>query len=137
MMQRIKDAYNALLGKKNTRTIYDTAPYAVTRRQLGSISPDNIQYIREMTEQEAIDHAQEIALIAKNAAFDREIDALIDTQVYWMAQEADGLRQQDFGKGTVNGLCLIKERFHRLESEHDVRVRPKEMLEDLEKYEII
>lgn len=137
MIQRIKDAWNVLIGGPKIRIIYDTAPYAVTRKQLGSISPENVQYIREMTVQEAIDHAQGIALIAKNDAFDREIDSLIDTQVYWMAQESDGLRQQDFGKGTVNGLCLIKERFHAIESEHDVRTKPKETLEDLDKYEII
>lgn len=117
---RKKEERIASLENKNTEFELDALRWrkqvlspelTVLRHQLGMIAPQDIVYMREMSQEEMMEHDKVISSIAKMPAFRREISALVDTQVYWHAKEADGLRQQDFSKGSINGLTLVLEAF--------------------------
>lgn len=127
-MKRIKAAYNAFIGRIGVKEVVKTVsiPYDVMRHQLGSVNPADIRYIKSMTHNETDAHNDSISNIFISKAFSLEIQSLIDTQVYWMAQQSDGGRQHDFGKGTINGLSLVLERFEQLHGEVINKNKPKE-----------
>ena len=50
---------------------------------------------------------------------------MIDQQVYFLAERA-GDGQWAFGRGTINGMRLIQERFRALHSEHEEQKKPAE-----------
>ena len=143
-LQIERDAWKVLKGKplistevKENKTVIERVeiPYDVTRHQLGSISPKDIRYYKSMTQEERESHESEISTIAEKEAFKMELESMIDTQVYWMAQEADGDRQHIFGKGTQNGISLVLERFATILTTVRKRNEPEEPLSEEEKYD--
>jgi len=108
------------------------------RNFLGSIDRADVHYVKGMTADEIKEHKSALTNIYANVAFKRELDAMMDTQVYWMGQQADGDRQHTFGKGTLNGIQLVKERFQDAYGEITTANKPKEKYEDpLERYGIL
>lgn len=130
MIQRFKDAFNALLGHPRIVEVLTPRliPYDVTRLQLGSIDRQIVQYLKSMTDEEYAQHISEIDRIVANPAFKAEIDGLVDAQAYWIAEKATEA-QLPFGRGTINGLSLVKERFGLLSSEHRKRMQPPEKVD--------
>ena len=129
MINRLKDIYNALRGRVKIQEVKvpSLIPYDVIRHQLGSIDRETVQYLKKMTDEEYGEHISNIDKIVSNPAFSAEIDGLIDAQAYWIAEKANE-SQLAFGRGTINGLSLTKERFQALSGEHRKRVQPKEKI---------
>lgn len=140
MSTRLKQAWLALLGKPivEIKTVEVEKEVIAKRSFLGSIDKDQVQYIKGMSISEHDEHVGSISSIYQKRAFSLELNSLMDSQVYWMGEQADGDRQHLFGKGTLNGIQLVLERFQLLDSESRERTKPKEKFDDpLEKYGIL
>ena len=96
------------------------------RGKLPSISKNNVQYVKKMSPTARKNHVADASIIFENFVFKKEHDALIDTQVYFMAEES---AQDDvslsFGRGTINGIRLMYERFESMAMEHKSNIEPK------------
>lgn len=141
-MKYFKNIINAILGEPYVieKVIEkEVIKEVVAKRNfLGSIDRADVHYVKGMTESEMKEHRSGMSNIYTNVVFKRELDAIADTQVYWLAEKADGDRQSLFGKGTLNGIQLVKERFEAAHGEVMTANKPKEKSEDpLEKYGIL
>ena len=137
IITRLKHAWRALWGEPYEVEKVIERDVIAKRNFLGSIDKEQVEYVKNMREEERRDHVGSVSVIFQKAAFKRELNALMDTQVYWMGEKADGDRQHLFGKGTLNGIQLVFERFELLDSEARDRSRPKEAEDPLEKYNIL
>ena len=142
MINYIKNVLLAILGRPVIKEVVierESVKEVVAKRSfLGSIDKDRVIYLKNMSESEKKEHDGSISQIFVMPAFKRELDSMIDTQVYWLGEEADGDRQHTFGKGTINGLNLVKERFELIHSTVLERNKPHKEPEDpLEKYGIL
>ncbi len=138
-MNYFKNIWRAILGM----------PYEVVREKevikevvakrnfLGSIDKDQVQYLKNMTKTERDEHNGNISTILNNPAFKLELNSMMDTQVYWYAEKADGDRQHVFGSGTLNGIALVLERFELINSEVLDRNDPSGQEDPLQKYGIL
>lgn len=137
MIYRIKNAWNCLMGNPPTiiKEKIKVLPYSVTRHQIGSIDKNEVRYLEKMSHQDLDEHKSDISGIYMEPAFKRELNCMLDTQVYWLGQEADGDRQQTFGKGTINGISLVLERFELINSEIRKMREPKAPLTDEDKHD--
>ena len=94
--------------------------------KLPSINKGDVQYVKKMNEGVRKRYVADASLVFENPAFQKEQNALIDTQVYFMAEESS----QDevslsFGRGTINGIRLMYERFESMAMEHKSNIEPK------------
>lgn len=140
-MKRLINAWNCLLGNPPVKIVnkekFKILPYPVTRYQIGSISPEDVRYMKKMSPNDFDDHKSEISSIYMESAFKMELNDMLNTQVYWLGQEADGDRQQTFGKGTINGISLVLERFKLMNSEIRKKRQPEIPMDDDEKHQSI
>ena len=97
-----------------------------------AVDKAKIQEIRGMDEQEKKGHVAEIAKIHASQAFHREIESLIDQQVYFLAERALNDNELSFGRGTINGMRLIQERLLKLSLEHQERTKSQDVFDPYE-----
>ncbi len=94
--------------------------------KLPSINKGDVKYVKLMNEGARKRYVADASIVFENHAFQKEQNALIDTQVYFMAEESS----QDevslsFGRGTINGIRLVSERFESMAMEHKSNIEPK------------
>lgn len=124
MKQWLKGVLNALRGRRQEAQVtIKMIPYDVTRRQLGSIDPNNVRYIKSMSEEEYMEHIGNIDRVYSNPSFKTELDGLLDAQIYFMGQESQD-ETFKYGRGTVNGIALVRERFELLSGEYRKKSQP-------------
>lgn len=97
-----------------------------------ALNQDMLKDIRDMEEPERKSHAAEISKIFETKAFNCEIESMVEQQVYYLAERARNETELSFGRGTINGLRIIQERFEKLYSEHKERSRPEEPFDPYE-----
>ena len=105
-------------------------PYDLVRRAILSVDRANIRYVKAFSEPEYAEHLSHIARCFTSPGFQVEIDSLIDTQVYYTAEQGQDV---SFDRGTINGIRIVFERFEKLNAEHKKRTLPKE---DFDKHEV-
>lgn len=101
-------------------------PYDLVRRAILSVDRQNIRYVKAMTEPEYAEHLSHIVRCFTSPGFKVEIDSLIDTQVYHIAEKSQDLA---FDRGTLNGIMIVFERFEKLAGEHKKRTEPAEQFD--------
>lgn len=82
------------------------------RRELGSIDLFDIEDLKkvELTDEEAMARAGDAELFYKNH-FEKVLKLFIQKQLEFCGKEAENPGQFLFGRGTINGLCLLDEWF--------------------------
>ena len=86
---------------------------------ISAINKEAIGQIRGMEPQQIRAHEADISRIVDIKAFNLELESMADQQVYWLAEKALNETQLAFGRGTLNGINLIKERFVELAARHE------------------
>ena len=81
------------------------------RHKLGSIDLPDIEN-KIMSTQERMEYCGKVALNFKTV-IEPEIKKMIKLQEEWMAEKSDGVQQFDIGRGTINGLLLVLEKFEK------------------------
>lgn len=81
------------------------------RHKLGSIDLPDIEN-KIMSPQERMEYCGKVALNFKTV-IEPEIKKMIKLQEEWMAEKSDGVQQFDIGRGTINGLLLVLEKFEK------------------------
>ena len=99
-----------------------------------SINRGLLREIRNAEPSEIKAHNADISKIHDTKAFHREIESMIDQQVYFLAERARDEAQLSFGRGTINGLRLVQERFKDLHNQHLADKKPQE---EFNPYEIL
>lgn len=102
-----------------------------------AVKRNDLEDIRNMDESEKKAHVADIAEIYNKKAFGKELESLVSQQVYFIAERALGQNQLDFGRGTINGIRLVQERFGDLHAEHAERSKPDEPFNPYELFEKI
>lgn len=97
----------------------------LTRHLLGSISLSDIRDKGEMTDEERLIYLNKVATIYESV-IQPTIKKMIIAQQEFMANEADGIRQIDFSRGTINGLMLVMDKFRDSYNEYLELTRPPE-----------
>ena len=93
-------------------------PMNLTRHLLGSVSHDDIETMKNFTEQERREHVARASAVFVNSSFCPTIDGVVHDQVYLACMTAQDQRQRDFSAGTLNGIKLVQEYFEGLHGEH-------------------
>ena len=91
-----------------------------------AINKDLIKEVRDLEPSERKAHVADISKVHETKAFHRELESMADQQVYFLAERALDSKQLSFGRGTINGIRLVQERFQALHSEHEEYKKPKE-----------
>ena len=107
----------------------------LTRNAVGLINLKNIYDIDcEIDKIKRIDYLKEIDLIYKNPVFKNEISRMLDLQIKFTACNAIG-DQVLVGRGGINVLSLLEERFQSLSNEY--REKLKQPDKNFDKFKII
>ena len=84
-------------------------------------------------------YVSDSSLVFKQLSFKREKDALIEEQVYWIAENVTTASEREFHKGTINGIQLIYDQFQNMHNEHMNNIKPPENFDEsysLPEYEV-
>ena len=84
------------------------------------------EYLEELTEAEKKDYEAEASMIANSKVFQREIKYLFGGQALYIATQSANWDQTLVGRGTINGIALVEERFKLLDSRHKESIKPTE-----------
>lgn len=84
------------------------------------------EYLKKLTEQEKKDYEAEASMIYNNKVFQKELKYLFGQQALYVATQSGNWDQTLVGRGSVNGIALVDERFKTLDSRYRDRVKPTE-----------
>ena len=86
----------------------------ILKNELASIALSDAEELdrQELTEEEVMSRAGD-AETFYTAHFDRVLNILLYEQLKFIAEKATDEEKLQFGRGTFNGLCLIKEWFEQ------------------------
>lgn len=102
------------------------------RRLLSGVSTSNLSYEKDNDEQKRFE--ARCYELNQDKVLQEIIQTIIDRQVNFIAKEARDMDLVSFGRGSINGVCLLKEEIERLASLHAERIiRPVEY----NKYDVI
>lgn len=90
----------------------------LTRHQLGSINLDDLDDIEKMNPAERKAYLQDIELLWSNRAFQSETKKIMRLQLEFIACMATDMEQVAIGRGTINGIDLLRERVENLHLEY-------------------
>ena len=104
------------------------APYfLVNRHYLLSVKPEDAdEYLEISNESERREYEAEASTVFNNKVFKRELKHLFALQALFVANEATNWEQSLIGRGNVNGIGLVLDRFEELNSRHLENVRRPE-----------
>lgn len=108
------------------------APYfLVNRHYLLSVKPeDSDEYVEGLNESEKRAYEAEASTVFNSKVFQREIKYLLGHQALFVATQATNWEQSLIGRGNVNGIGLILDRFQDLNSRHLENIRRPEAAVD-------
>lgn len=105
----------------------------IARKQVGSVDLDT-SWIDEMPKQERNTILTEAHDILYKESLDKIINELANRQIRHIAQEAGSFEEMNFGRGTLNGINLLKEELESLDS---IYASEHQKAEDFDPYKII
>jgi len=123
--QRVQDKiYNQLQDKAmmSMKPIFEA-----NRHYIASIGVEDFdEYLTTLSEQEKKDYEAEASVIFKNKVFQRELKHLESLQARYVAAECENWERNLVGRGTMNGIGLILDRFETLNARHLENTKPPE-----------
>lgn len=100
----------------------------IIRHLLGSIDLSDVAEDEDMTEE---DYTQYIATIsAAWPRLEKDIKKLLYAQLMFTSNESANWDQVLFGRGTFNGLDLLREKWEKAHNEHMARSIPTEEFDE-------
>lgn len=93
------------------------------RRQLGSIDLKDVKE-EEMTEAERKEYCA--AIFAVWPRLEKDINKFLHSQLLFIGAEADTWERVIFGKGTFNGIDLLREHWQKTANEYQAIAKPDE-----------
>lgn len=114
--------------KDKVQEVKDAPYFLVNRHYLSSVKPgDADEYLTKLTNAERRQYEVDASLVYNNLVFQKEVKHLLALQVQFVANESSNWEQVLIGRGTVNGIGLIEDRFQLLNSRHFENIkRPEE-----------
>ena len=113
-------------GTVPVKTIIQECPHTDL---LERVARGSMKHLETLTEGERKEYVNKASELFTSEVLNTEIDALIETQAYAMAQTYSGDLQHEFGKGTINGFELVRDHLRTLHAEHLENTKPKEMFD--------
>lgn len=118
---QLSDIYDLLKNKKETDT---PSLLVIARHSLGSIDISDITNPDNKPQKDYAEYTAQAAQFYN--FFKQEAEWMMKLQHdYWFTQ-ADGENQMYFGRGTMNGIQLLLQRFEKLKDTHLENIKPKE-----------
>lgn len=115
---------NTMLGSMEREL---TPVFKRNRHYMASIEVDDFdEYLATLTEQEKKDYEAEASVIFKNKVFQRELKHLEALQARYVAAECENWERNLVGRGTMNGIGLVLDRFQLLNSRHLANTKPQD-----------
>lgn len=108
-----------------------TAVILANRHYFMSVKPeDSDEYYEGLNENEKKTYEAEASTVFNSKVFQREIKYLLGHQALFVANQASNWEQSLIGRGNVNGIGLIHDRFQDLNSRHLENIRRPEAAVD-------
>lgn len=99
----------------------------IVRTHLGSINLEGVEKLQEarLTTKELMNRAYDVEVFYRNH-FDKVLKLFIQAQLEWIGTEVKDEHALHFGRGTLNGLFLIREWFNKRVNESTSRFEKTE-----------
>ena|SRR3990167_5661073 len=112
------------------------APYfLINRYYLSSIKPEDAdEYLSDLTEQEKKEYESEASTVYNNPVFKKEIKHLLGLQSLYVSSQVENWERSLVGRGTINGIGLVLDRFETLHSRHLENVK---LPEDVNRFDLL
>lgn len=89
-----------------------------TRHVLGSINLSDLVDVNLLTPTDKLNYLKEAEGMFQNTTFQNELKTMIQAQLEFIALNAANYEEVIMGRGTMNGLSLMLERFSTLHNEY-------------------
>lgn len=113
--------------------LYPVDIIELTRAQLKLIGTDDAKFWEELPDDEQKHLAANAHSLSKNPAFYPTLKALARLQEQFISREAPAWESVLIGRGTVNGIDLVRIEFEKLASIHEDSLRK----EQFNKYDVV
>ena len=108
----------------------------ITRHAVGGINLDDLKKFDEkISTSERLDYLRKSELVFSNFSFQNEIKNMMQEQKDFIAMTAITMDEVSFGRGMMNALCLMQERFESLHNEY--KSRTKEPNKNFDKFNVL
>jgi len=135
MIEWIRGLFKKNNKKDDESQKKDEAYFLANRYYLQSINPEDIdEYLNGLSEQDRKEYEAEASIIFNSRVFKREIKYLLAQQALYVASQVKDWEKSLVGRGTINGIGLVEDRFRILNSRHQENIKPKE---SFDKYGLI
>lgn len=103
----------------------------VNQHYLASIKPSDLdEYLETLTEQEKKEYEVNASLVYSNPVFLKEMKHLLASQTLFIANQSANWEQNLIGRGTINGIGLVEDRFKLLNARHFENIKRPEQSGD-------
>lgn len=117
--------------KKRSKTTNEKL-IEINRHCIGSINLTDIVNVDRLTPAERLDYLKGAEHIFKSPIFQNELKIMIQTQLEFIGWNSADFEQVLMGRGTLNGIDLLMERFSKLYEEYKQATRPED--KDFDKF---
>ncbi len=101
---------------------------SLMRHLLGSISFEDVEEDKEMTEGERKEYCASISAVFPR--IEKDIKKFLYAQLMFSSNQADDWERVIFGRGTFNGLDILLEHWRKAHVEHSEKIKPKEKFDE-------
>jgi uncharacterized protein (UPF0305 family) len=97
-----------------------------TRHVLGSINLSDVVDINSFTPADKLNYLKEAEGVYQNEVFQNELKVMVQTQLEFIGLNAKNYDEVIMGRGTMNGIDLMLERFSALHNEYIQAIKPED-----------
>ena len=109
----------------------------LNRHQLGTIDLSDAVSVDKMSSSERRTYLEQAEMVFANPVFKKEIATLMQAQIEFVACSSADREQDLVGRGTINGLSLLSERFNELHSQFKDMTTPEKPLTEEERMSVV
>jgi hypothetical protein len=97
-----------------------------TRHVLGSINLSDVVDINSFTPADKLNYLKEAEGVYQNEVFQNELKMMVQAQLEFIGLNAANYEEVIMGRGTMNGIDLMLERFSILHNEYRQAIKPED-----------
>lgn len=132
MIEFFKKLFKNGRAPVEVRQKFDLAYFLANRHYLAQVQPEDLDdKLSKMSQSELQEHLARASEIWINPVFKEELRHMLGSQALFVAAECRDWQQSLIGRGTINGIGVVEERFKRLYGMHmDILMNSKKVEEE-------
>jgi hypothetical protein len=97
-----------------------------TRHCLGSINLSDMVVVDSLTPTDRLNYLKDAEGVFQNQVFQNELKMMVQAQLEFIGLNAANYEEVIMGRGTMNGIDLMLERFSALHNEYRQAIKPED-----------